>query len=208
MDTYDPETVFSSIDSWGRLRLRQPTSIAGWNLARFAEALLPLLAEDQEQAVDLAQESLGGFGPQSQTALATGMRSKLGLSETVADEVATPLMNDLLALLATSHVDFTSFFRNLGRAARARPNRPAACSSTSRASTNGWTVACSGPGRRHHGPGQPRLHPEEPPRRGGAGRGDRRRPGSARRAPGSRQRALRRTSRPRAIRRPRTRGLR
>ena len=46
------------------------------------------------------------------------MRSKLGLSETVAEEVATPLMNDLLALLAASHVDFTSFFRNLGRAAR------------------------------------------------------------------------------------------
>jgi serine/tyrosine/threonine adenylyltransferase len=118
MDTYDPETVFSSIDSWGRYAYGNQPSIAGWNLARFAEALLPLLAEDQQQAVDLAQESLVGFGPQSQTALATGMRSKLGLSETVADEVATPLMNDLLALLAASHVDFTSFFRNLGRAAR------------------------------------------------------------------------------------------
>ena len=71
--------------------------------------------------MELAQESLTGFGEQLQSALATGMRAKLGLSdldENGAEDVATPLINDGLALLAESHVDFTSFFRNLGRAAR------------------------------------------------------------------------------------------
>jgi uncharacterized protein YdiU (UPF0061 family) len=118
MDAYDPETVFSSIDSWGRYAYGNQPSIAGWNLARFAETLLPLIDSDQDRAVELAQQSLTGFGAQLQSALATGMRAKLGLTGDVAEEVATPLMNDGLALLAESHVDFTSFFRNLGRAAR------------------------------------------------------------------------------------------
>jgi uncharacterized protein YdiU (UPF0061 family) len=118
MEAYDPETVFSSIDSWGRYAYGNQPSIAGWNLARFAETLLPLIDGDQDRAVEIAQQSLTGFGAQLQSALATGMRAKLGLAGDVAEEVATPLMNDGLALLAESHVDFTSFFRNLGRAAR------------------------------------------------------------------------------------------
>jgi uncharacterized protein YdiU (UPF0061 family) len=118
MEAYDPEAVFSSIDSWGRYAYGNQPSIAGWNLARFAETLLPLIAEDQNEAVDLAQHSLTGFGEQLQDALASGMRSKLGLADGIPDDVATPLMNDGLALLAASHVDFTSFFRNLGHAAR------------------------------------------------------------------------------------------
>ena len=119
MEAYDPETVFSSIDSWGRYAYGNQPSIAGWNLARFAETLLPLIDDDQDRAVELAQASLTGFGGQLQSALATGMRAKLGLAAgAVAEDVATPLMNDVLALLAESHVDFTSFFRNLGRAAR------------------------------------------------------------------------------------------
>jgi len=118
MEAYDPEAVFSSIDSWGRYAYGNQPSIAGWNLARFAETLLPLIDDDQDRAVELAQESLSGFGAQLQSALASGMRDKLGLSADVAEDVATPLMNDGLGLLAESHVDFTSFFRNLGRAAR------------------------------------------------------------------------------------------
>ncbi|ORB64711.1 protein adenylyltransferase SelO [Mycolicibacterium tusciae] len=118
MEAYDPEAVFSSIDSWGRYAYGNQPSIAGWNLARFAETLLPLIDTDQNRAVELAQESLTGFGAQLQAALATGMRAKLGLNDGSDEEVATPLMNDVLALLAESHVDFTSFFRNLGQAAR------------------------------------------------------------------------------------------
>jgi uncharacterized protein YdiU (UPF0061 family) len=122
MEAYDPEAVFSSIDSWGRYAYGNQPSIAGWNLARFAETLLPLIDDDQDRAVELAQESLSGFGEQLQSALASGMRAKLGLAHRdeggAAEDVATPLINDGLALLAESHVDFTSFFRNLGRAAR------------------------------------------------------------------------------------------
>ncbi|MGZ5395063.1 MAG: protein adenylyltransferase SelO family protein, partial [Mycobacterium sp.] len=128
MEAYDPEAVFSSIDSWGRYAYGAQPSIAGWNLARFAETLLPLIADDQDHAVELAQESLARFGVRLQAALASGVRAKLGLAddfdedededEDGAKDVATPLMNDALALLAESHVDFTSFFRNLGRAAR------------------------------------------------------------------------------------------
>jgi uncharacterized protein YdiU (UPF0061 family) len=118
MEAYDPETVFSSIDSWGRYAYGNQPSIAGWNLARFAETLLPLIDDDQDRAVDLAQESLSGFGAQLSSALAAGMRIKLGLTGDVPDDVATPLINDGLALLAASHVDFTSFFRHLAKAAR------------------------------------------------------------------------------------------
>ncbi|WP_027332013.1 protein adenylyltransferase SelO [Mycolicibacterium tusciae] len=122
MDAYDPEAVFSSIDSWGRYAYGAQPSIAGWNLARFAETLLPLIADDQDRAVELAQESLAGFGQRLQGALASGMRAKLGLAADLDEDgtegVATPLMNDALALLTESHVDFTSFFRNLGHAAR------------------------------------------------------------------------------------------
>jgi uncharacterized protein YdiU (UPF0061 family) len=118
MEAYDPETVFSSIDSWGRYAYGNQPPVAGWNLARFAETLLPFFADEQDRAIELAQERLTGFGAALQTALADGMRAKLGISAEVDDEVATPLMNDALNLLAANHVDFTSFFRNLGSAAR------------------------------------------------------------------------------------------
>jgi serine/tyrosine/threonine adenylyltransferase len=122
MEAYDPEAVFSSIDSWGRYAYGNQPSIAGWNLARFAETLLPLIDDDQDRAIALAQESLTGIGAQIQAALASGMRAKFGLADDIDEDIdkdmATPLMNDALALLAESHVDFTSFFRNLGQAAR------------------------------------------------------------------------------------------
>ena len=59
MDAFDPATVYSSIDDGGRYAYRNQPVVAEWNLARLAEALLPLLHDDQEQAVALAVESLG-----------------------------------------------------------------------------------------------------------------------------------------------------
>lgn len=118
MEAYDPETVFSSIDSWGRYAYGNQPAIAVWNLARLAEALLPLFADDQQQAIALAEGTLKGFTAHYQQALTGGMCAKLGLSDTTADETAVPLMNDLIAQLQQSHVDYTSFFRALGRAAR------------------------------------------------------------------------------------------
>jgi serine/tyrosine/threonine adenylyltransferase len=116
MDAYDPQTVFSSIDSGGRYAYGNQPAIAQWNLARFAEALLPLLAEDADEAVALATESLGAFASRYQDNWSAGMRAKLGLPGGVEDPA--PLIEELLGLLAESRVDYTSFFRSLAGAAR------------------------------------------------------------------------------------------
>jgi uncharacterized protein YdiU (UPF0061 family) len=118
MESYDPATVYSSIDHGGRYAYGNQPVVAEWNLARLAEALLPLFSDDQEQAVALAVESLGGFGPQYEAAWAAGMRAKLGLPDGLVDGVAAPLVDEVLALLRRDHVDHTSFFRGLGTAAR------------------------------------------------------------------------------------------
>ena len=118
MEAYDPETVFSSIDSWGRYAYGNQPAIAGWNLARFAETLLPLFSADQDEAISLAEQSFDVFRAQYETTWLSGMRAKLGLSAAVAAQVAAPLIGDLLVLLHENHVDYTSFFRQLSQAAR------------------------------------------------------------------------------------------
>ncbi|MGY1741672.1 MULTISPECIES: protein adenylyltransferase SelO [unclassified Blastococcus] len=118
LEAVDPETVYSSIDAGGRYRFGHQPLVAEWNLARFAESLLPLLHEDQEQAVALAVEALQGFRPRYSAAWTAGMRAKLGLPEGLDDAVVTSLSEDLLELLRAGHVDHTSFFRALGSAAR------------------------------------------------------------------------------------------
>jgi uncharacterized protein YdiU (UPF0061 family) len=118
MEAFDPATVYSSIDHGGRYAYGNQPGIAEWNLARLAEALLPLFHDDREQAVALAVGSLGAFRPQYDAAWASGARAKLGLSDDVDDAVVSPLVDELLGLLQASHVDHTSFFRGLGAAAR------------------------------------------------------------------------------------------
>jgi serine/tyrosine/threonine adenylyltransferase len=118
MEAYDPGTVFSSIDQWGRYAYANQPAIAGWNLARFAEALLPLLADDIDEGIALAEESFGVFATVYDTTWSSGMRAKLGLPADVPAEVRTPLVDELLRLLQESRVDYTSFFRHLGDAAR------------------------------------------------------------------------------------------
>ena len=118
LEAFDPATVYSSIDHGGRYAYGNQPVVAEWNLARLAEALLPLLHDDREQALALAVESLGAFGRQYDTAWSAGMRAKLGLPEGVVEAVSSPLVDDLLAQLQQSHVDHTSFFRALGAAAR------------------------------------------------------------------------------------------
>ena len=117
LDAFDPATVFSSIDHGGRYAYGNQPVVAEWNLARLAETLLPLLHDDEEQAVALAVESLGAFRPQYSSAWSTGMRAKLGLSG-VDEAVAAPLVEELLALVRDSHVDWTSLFRALAQTAR------------------------------------------------------------------------------------------
>ena len=118
MEAYDPKTVFSSIDQWGRYAYGNQPSIVGWNLARFAETLLPLISDDQEQAIAMAQESLAGFAKAYESAWLAGMRTKLGLAEEIPEDIARSLVDELHAQLSQSRVDYTSFFRQLGRAAR------------------------------------------------------------------------------------------
>jgi uncharacterized protein YdiU (UPF0061 family) len=118
MEAFDPATVYSSIDHAGRYAYANQPIIAQWNLARFAEALLPLFADDQQRAIDLAVEALGGFSGTYDAAWSSGMRAKLGLSANTPDQTVTSMATELLAQLQQSHVDYTSFFRRLGAAAR------------------------------------------------------------------------------------------
>jgi uncharacterized protein YdiU (UPF0061 family) len=118
MEAYDPDTVFSSIDQWGRYAFGNQPVIASWNLARFAEALLPLLSDNVEEGIAFAEQAFGVFQTEYDATWSSGMRAKLGLPATTQAESVTPLVDELLRLLKESHVDYTSFFRHLGQAAR------------------------------------------------------------------------------------------
>ena len=118
LDAFDPATVYSSIDTGGRYAYSNQPLAAEWNLARLAEALLPLFADEEERAVALAVESLGTFRPRYDAAWAAGLRAKLGLPATTDDATVTALGDDVLTLLQGDHVDLTSFFRRLASAAR------------------------------------------------------------------------------------------
>ncbi|MFC0672792.1 protein adenylyltransferase SelO [Brachybacterium hainanense] len=127
LDAHDPGAVFSSIDRGGRYAYRNQPGIALWNLGRFAEALLPLIDERPDAAVDAATEVLERFEGEYRRAWASGMRAKLGIPEGAgADAEVIDLGADLLDLLAAERVDHTGFFRALaeGRAA-AMLDRPA-----------------------------------------------------------------------------------
>jgi uncharacterized protein YdiU (UPF0061 family) len=111
MDTHHPQTVFSSIDHGGRYAYANQPRIAHWNLARFGETLLPLLADDTDRALATANEVLATFQSRFGTALLAGLRRKLGLF-TEEDGDAT-LAQDLLNAMAEGEADFTLAFRKL-----------------------------------------------------------------------------------------------
>ncbi|WP_339157238.1 YdiU family protein [Paenibacillus sp. FSL W8-0186] len=108
MDAYDPATVFSSIDSQGRYAYGNQPYIGAWNLARFAEALLPLLHEDEEQALKLAEEAIAGFTEQFHGYWLAGMRAKLGLFNAEPEDEA--LIKELLKLMHKHRADYTNTF--------------------------------------------------------------------------------------------------
>ena len=111
MDTYDPNTVFSSIDRNGRYAYGRQPQIAQWNLARFAETLLPLIHEDSQEAVSIANEMISGFPDIFRHHWLAGMRAKLGLLNQEADDGA--LVEELLDCMHRHRVDFTNTFREL-----------------------------------------------------------------------------------------------
>lgn len=111
LDEYHPETVFSSIDHGGRYAFGNQPRIAHWNLARFAETLLPLLDADEPRAVEIAKEALAGFPSRFEAAYQGGLARKLGLTK------PDPAMaREFLALLAERRADFTNSFRALAHA--------------------------------------------------------------------------------------------
>lgn len=111
MDTYDPATVFSSIDREGRYAYGNQPYIGGWNLARFAESLLPLLHDEQEEAIKLAQNAMSAFGELYESHWLAGMKAKLGLFNEEAQDRS--LIEELLSIMQKYRADYTNTFRAL-----------------------------------------------------------------------------------------------
>jgi uncharacterized protein YdiU (UPF0061 family) len=126
MDEYDPRKKFSSIDHGGRYAFANQPRIALWNVARFAETLLPLLANDDAEAVRLATATLERFGSRFEAAYTGVQRRKLGLAREAPGDRA--LADAWLAHLATDQVDHTLVFRRLCDAAAGPSNDDAVLS--------------------------------------------------------------------------------
>jgi uncharacterized protein YdiU (UPF0061 family) len=115
MDAYHPEKVFSSIDQFGRYAFANQPAIIKWNLARFAETLLPLMANGSEKALEAANASLAQFDEHYNKAYLAGLRRKLGFTLSLKGDLE--IGADLLARMGDNTADFTVTFRTLGEAA-------------------------------------------------------------------------------------------
>ena len=111
MDAYDPETVFSSIDHDGRYAYFNQPGITKWNLARFAETLLPLIDKNKDKAIKIVTEIINNFGEIYKKNWLEMMRKKLGLI--VERDNDEKLINDLLSLLHEQKADYTNTFCSL-----------------------------------------------------------------------------------------------
>lgn len=111
MDQYDPKTVFSSIDTYGRYAYQNQPQIGLWNLTRFAETLLPFLANTKEEAIITAKKELAEFSKQYQRHWYQRMRSKLGLWN--EEEMDEPLIEALLSMMQKYQADFNHMFFQL-----------------------------------------------------------------------------------------------
>jgi uncharacterized protein YdiU (UPF0061 family) len=118
MDTFDPATVFSSIDARGRYAYANQPNAALWNLARFAETLLPLIDVDTQRAIGIATEAIATFETLYNDSWLGGMRRKLGLS--TSEQGDRQLAEDWLKAMHSNQADFTLSFRALCTAARDR----------------------------------------------------------------------------------------
>lgn len=116
MDAYDPATVFSSIDHGGRYAYGNQPQITQWNLARLAEPLLPFIDNDQDAAIEAATDALRSFPDVYRRHHDAAMCSKAGLTDVAPG--AAQLLDDLLALMAADHVDWTNCWRAMSVAVR------------------------------------------------------------------------------------------
>ena len=108
MDTYDPKTVFSSIDTEGRYSYQNQVAMVSWNLCRFAETLLPLISGDEDKAIDIAQDYLAKFTDLAISNLILGMCSKIGIFEPDSNDES--LLNGLLDMMKKYKEDYTNTF--------------------------------------------------------------------------------------------------
>ncbi len=111
LDAYDARKVFSSIDRNGRYAYGQQPQIGLWNLTRFAETLLPLLADEQEAAIECAKAALGKYGALFDDFYAEGMGRKLGFAERAEGD--REIADALLVAMTAGRADFTLTFRGL-----------------------------------------------------------------------------------------------
>ena len=108
MDSYDPKTVFSSIDHQGRYAYFNQPGITKWNLSRFAETLVPLINKDENKAIEIANEIINNFDELYKKSWFLMMRNKLGLfGEEIKDE---NLISDLLKWMKQNNADYTNTF--------------------------------------------------------------------------------------------------
>ena len=113
MDVFAPDTVFSSIDRKGRYAYANQPFIAQWNLARLAESLLPLMHDEREDAIGMAEDSLNAFEQVYKAKWLAMMGSKLGLAETNKEDEG--IVTDLLDWMHENGADYTNTFRNLSQ---------------------------------------------------------------------------------------------
>ena len=111
MDAYDPKTVFSSIDQMGRYAYCNQPVITKWNLARFAECLVPLIDKDQKKAIKIATETINSFEKKYEEKWMNMMRDKLGLFG--LDNKDKLLILDLLTWMHEKKADYTNTFCHL-----------------------------------------------------------------------------------------------
>ncbi|HDZ55051.1 MAG TPA: YdiU family protein [Pseudomonas xinjiangensis] len=117
MDSYHPNTVYSSIDANGRYAYVNQPAIAQWNLAWLARALLPIMDKDEDAAVQAAQQAIDDFVPQYEAAYSDIMQRKLGFCR--SDAGGKALVDELLELMAAAKADYTLTFRRLAEHAGA-----------------------------------------------------------------------------------------
>ena len=108
MDTYDPKTVFSSIDTEGRYSYQNQVAMVSWNLYRFAETLLPLINDNEDKAIDIAQNCLAKFTGLAISNIISEMCSKIGIFEPDSNDES--LLNDLLDMMKKYKEDYTNTF--------------------------------------------------------------------------------------------------
>jgi uncharacterized protein YdiU (UPF0061 family) len=143
MEKFDPATVFSSIDRHGRYAWQNQPGIGQWNLARLAEALLPLLAENEDQAIARAEGALAVFASEFGERYRNGFREKLGLSpvDDSRAEAGEAFLNETLSTLTAERVDFTLFFRRLTQVAAGGPTHAFLALFESAAAGEAWLAS-------------------------------------------------------------------